>query len=275
VVKIDGDALERWRLFHDEVELECKPGGRFEAITDWASKIAGAVARIAGAIHLIERLGSQPTEPAIPASVVDRAVRIGRYLCEHALAAFREIGMTQTQRLAIKILRWLRRKRVEEFSMRELRQDLRSGTASQQEHVFQALSMLEDGGQLERLPEVKKDGPGRRPSPRWRARESAAGTTPSRIEAMPASSEACVSHAERGSAKAANDNDAQITPATPPLTNDNNDGRGSVSEPPPTAGSVVLPPSAASSSDALADALSKRLREAGSKDADAGGGRHA
>jgi putative DNA primase/helicase len=54
IIKLSNEAGQEWGDFWNIVEVEMRPGGRFEQIPDWAGKLPGAAARIAGLFHCIE-----------------------------------------------------------------------------------------------------------------------------------------------------------------------------------------------------------------------------
>ena len=93
-------------------------------MTDWAGKLAGAVARIAGVLHCIEHVSKEagekrPWDGAIDDQTVDRAVEIGGYLIFHARAAYAEMGNDPKVEEAKYVLRWIERKGVDAFSKRD------------------------------------------------------------------------------------------------------------------------------------------------------------
>src|SRR5262249_5629397 len=109
-LRITGQALDRWRAYHDRVERELGDGGRLAPICEWASKHAGRVVRIAGGLHLVKTIGAgQPWCQDIRPDTVEAACRIGEYLEAHALVAYGVMRADQRLRLARVILRWVRR----------------------------------------------------------------------------------------------------------------------------------------------------------------------
>ena len=76
-----------WDEFHDDIEAEMQPGKPMVSMKDWGSKLAGAVARIAGLLHYAEH-GQQATNKPISVNVVNASAAIGAYYREHALATF-------------------------------------------------------------------------------------------------------------------------------------------------------------------------------------------
>ena len=60
---LTGEALRLWTEYADDVEVRQAEGRDLSGIRDWASKLAGAVVRIAGGFHLIERAGGGLAKP--------------------------------------------------------------------------------------------------------------------------------------------------------------------------------------------------------------------
>jgi len=85
VIPFDDDAMEHWLEVSQKVENEQGDGAKNEQLTEWTSKLPGAVARMAGLLHL----AIQGVHVAsIGLDSVERAVRLGRLLTKHADAAF-------------------------------------------------------------------------------------------------------------------------------------------------------------------------------------------
>jgi hypothetical protein len=93
------------------IEPQLRATGALGAMTDWAGKLVGAVARIAGILHVAERAGDpQPWAAPISAATVISAVRIGHYAIPHAKAAFWQMRADPVVGEALHILEWIGRK---------------------------------------------------------------------------------------------------------------------------------------------------------------------
>jgi hypothetical protein len=120
-ILLAGEALDLWADHADRVEIEQREGGRLSGIRDWASKQPGRVARIAGLFHLVRHhKNSTPWRVPISRDDVAAASTIGMWLEEHALAAFGRIGGDPIIRQAKWILDWIRRHRLERFTLKQL-----------------------------------------------------------------------------------------------------------------------------------------------------------
>jgi hypothetical protein len=54
ILKFSPQAEEMWLTISDEIEIEKRPGGRFEKATDHASKLPVNIARVAALLHFFE-----------------------------------------------------------------------------------------------------------------------------------------------------------------------------------------------------------------------------
>ncbi len=80
------------------------------------SKYVGAVARLAGPIHLAERLRDRkPID-----GTLDRAASARRYFADHALAAFDDMGADPLVDDARHVLAWIERINTERFTKRDV-----------------------------------------------------------------------------------------------------------------------------------------------------------
>ena len=83
ILRLAPEALAVWLDFRRWLEPQLAESGALGPLADWAGKLHGAVARIAGLLHAAE---SQTD--IITADTMTRAVELGHYLIPHAQAAF-------------------------------------------------------------------------------------------------------------------------------------------------------------------------------------------
>ncbi len=151
-LSIRGTALEVWEEFYNDLEKRQSQGGDLEGITDWASKCAGAIARLAGIFHVIET-GGDPDQNEISVETMGRAYEIGRlHLIEHAKAAYGLMNMTADTHLARDILAWLAAKGKTVFTVTDFWVDNRSKGKSSEE-LLPGFELLEDRGIIRGLQE--------------------------------------------------------------------------------------------------------------------------
>ena len=105
-LELSPEAHVAWDEFHDDIEAEMQPGKPMASMKDWGSKLAGAVARIAGLLHYAEH-GIQATNKSISVNVVNASAVIGAYYRTHALATFGLMSENPEIESAKKILEYL------------------------------------------------------------------------------------------------------------------------------------------------------------------------
>jgi replicative DNA helicase len=108
-----------------EVELEplLAEDGELGAMADWAGKLAGAIVRIAGILHLSEHAQNlEPWPKFVSPETMSHAIAIGRYLIPHAKAAYAEMGADPQVENAKRVLRWIVRTQQTSFSKRDAHQ---------------------------------------------------------------------------------------------------------------------------------------------------------
>jgi len=165
-LRLDDEASAEWVTFHNETESAQAPGENLRPIRDWASKLPGAVARIAGLLHMATHARlAQAWEIPVGAETMLCAVALGEYFREHASVAFGLMGADPVVEAAHEILSWIIRHGHHEFTLRDLHQHHRR--VKRPEDFLPVLRLLEDRGYLRQLPAPKKQGVGRQPSPRF------------------------------------------------------------------------------------------------------------
>lgn len=100
--------------------------GRLTEITDWAGKLPGAMARIAGILHLIRYAEGDPSEHLVSFEDMASAVKIGHALSYHALKIFDELQISDSMEMARKICFWLKQERRTSFTLREANRRFRN-----------------------------------------------------------------------------------------------------------------------------------------------------
>jgi hypothetical protein len=174
-LRLSRDADQRILDLERRLEPRLAPHADIAHMTDWASKLNGAIARLAGLLFLAEVLPTGWAEP-IPARHVDAAARLGHYFLGHALAVFDEMGADPTLDDAHAVLDWIRRTRQQSFSRRDAFTGLSRSRFRKIADLDPALQLLEDHGYIRPEDQPVRPGPGRRASPRWTVHPVAAET---------------------------------------------------------------------------------------------------
>ncbi len=141
------------------------------ALTDWGSKYAGKVVRIAGLLHLAEH-GANGVRYPVQAETVGKAERIGRYFKACAINVFSQLGNADITD-AVYLLRRVMRLGADEVSERDMFNCSRPRFPTK-EAMAPALKLLVDYGYLLPLDTPKPATRGRPASPRYRVHPLAA-----------------------------------------------------------------------------------------------------
>ena len=118
-LKLSPEAQATWDEFYNDIEADMRPSKQMELMKDWGSKLAGAVARIAGLLHFAEH-GQQAANKPISVNVVNASAAIGAYYREHALATFGLMKENPEIESAKKILDYLIVHKPESFKGRDV-----------------------------------------------------------------------------------------------------------------------------------------------------------
>lgn len=140
----------------EHLESALGPGGELEPISDWGGKLAGATARIAGLLHLVEH---GPQEYISDATVGD-AIRIAKNLTEHAKIAFDLMGADERTEQARVILAWVQRNNHVEFNRADAFRALRT-TFKCPGDLDKPIAFLVDHLYIREIGNSSTQGPGR------------------------------------------------------------------------------------------------------------------
>lgn len=149
MLQLSPDAERRFDVFVEWLEPQLGEFGDLAHIADWAGKLAGAVARIAGLLHTAKHIGPGVGLPLmIDDETVCDAITIGYYFIAHARAAFAEMGADPVVEDAKHLVRWLQRNDpVGQITRRDLFIATRS-RFKKVEAIDPALRLLTDHGYL-------------------------------------------------------------------------------------------------------------------------------
>lgn len=111
MIHIGSEAIELWYQFSDDIEKKQAQGKEFERIQDWTGKLPGAVARIAGLLHLV-KAGSDAEDSAIDPGTMTSAIEIGRRLIMHAQVAFDSMMLGRAVSDAKCLYQWILERKV-------------------------------------------------------------------------------------------------------------------------------------------------------------------
>ncbi len=116
-LSLSTDAKAYLDEFRRELEPELGLGGRYVSNGGWASKLPGAIVRIAGLIHLANHVSEkEPWNRPINADTMNAAIRIGEYYQDQLDQIQGEYCKTPEVQIEHRILKWIKRHEKSRFS---------------------------------------------------------------------------------------------------------------------------------------------------------------
>jgi len=108
-LRFSQEARERFHQAELEIERAMAPGAPFSSMRDWAGKLRGLIARIAGLLHVVTE--AAPEREPIRAATLENALAIGRYFTAQALYTFNvEMTLDPTEQAARQVWEVIQRK---------------------------------------------------------------------------------------------------------------------------------------------------------------------
>lgn len=169
LLTLSEEAQREFQRIEIAVEPTLAKDGQLGNLTDWGAKYMGALARIAGNLHLAEH--GAKDGPAIPISTqtIKAAEQIAEYFKATAINAFAQMGADKTTTDALYLLERIKHIGTTKVSERDLHRAAQRFTTRQD--MGPALTRLVDHGYLFRLPRPQSVS-GRPGSQRYRVHES-------------------------------------------------------------------------------------------------------
>jgi hypothetical protein len=150
-----------------EIEPALREDGALADLKDWGSKYVGAVARIAGLLHLAELGATVGPTTSISADTVWRAADIGTYFRFAAIAAFQVMATDPGITDAIYLLGRIKTLGTDEVSERDMHRACQS-RFPKKDVLLAAIERLVDHGYLQPLTASQQKGKGRPASPKYK-----------------------------------------------------------------------------------------------------------
>jgi replicative DNA helicase len=167
---------ESARAALEKIETEVEPtlagDGELTALADWGAKYVGAIARIAGNLHLAEHGPVEGLRTEVTEKTILAAARIGAYFKACAINAFTEMGADRTTTDAVYLLDRIARLGQDEVSERDLFTIGSRARFKKKGDLIPVLQRLVDHSYLAPMP-ARPSG-GRPPSPRYKVHPLAA-----------------------------------------------------------------------------------------------------
>jgi putative DNA primase/helicase len=160
ILELSQAAFQEWAEFYQAVEEGLRDGGRFEHIRDWAGKLPGAAARIAGLLHCAEN-PFHPWEKSLSIETMGRALNLAAYFADHAVVVFGLMGADPAIDEAQKVWKWVDKNRFDSFTRKQCFDALR-GTFPRVDLLKEPLKVLHERNYISM--EKARIGSARRPS---------------------------------------------------------------------------------------------------------------
>jgi hypothetical protein len=126
LLKLAPEALDALHQAMRDLEPKLGAGGEYEFFQDWGAKLAGAIVRIAGLLHMAGNVQQlQPWALPIEPATMQAAITIGSYLSEHASAAYSSMGAKPETSTAEAVWKWIARRQLAQFTKRDVYRGLR------------------------------------------------------------------------------------------------------------------------------------------------------
>ncbi|MBI1833366.1 MAG: DUF3987 domain-containing protein [Candidatus Andersenbacteria bacterium] len=165
LLRFSPEASDVFDYYASTIEPKLAPYGDYHGFINWASKLVGTVARVAGLLHLGDHHAHPaPWDDLISPETVYRAIEIGDYLAEHARAAHGLLKADSDVELAKYLLGWIKETDKSSVTKRELHRRAR-GKLPKIDDLESPLNLLIRHGYIRELQSDRKPGAGRNPSP--------------------------------------------------------------------------------------------------------------
>ena len=148
----------------DEVETALRDTGDLAALREWGSKFVGAIARIAGMLHLARHGADAGPRTPVTAETIVAAYQLGNYYRAAAARAFGEMGGDPVTTDAIYLLDRIVATGKSVLSIRDMLVSTARTRFKTKADMLPTLDRLVDHGYLAPMP-PPEPGPGRPPSP--------------------------------------------------------------------------------------------------------------
>jgi hypothetical protein len=168
ILEFDPVARPLMYVWEKEIERELGDSGTLSHMPDWGGKLFGATARIAGLLHFARR-GALAIHGPIDAETTRGAITIARYLIDHAITAFAELGADPQIEDARQLLRAIERHGTHDavvFTKRTLF-EWAKGRFKRVEDLDAPLRLIIAHGYIREQESETRPGPGRKPSPTY------------------------------------------------------------------------------------------------------------
>jgi hypothetical protein len=196
VLSLSPEAERFFNNWFSFIETRLRPDtGDLRYCVDWANKAQGHVLRLAAVLHVAQgmpdvRLPARVQVSGLPDTTISfntmyAACTLWEYCAEHAIHLFDEMGARPETQVAKKVLGWLERNAVKDFSQRDVFQAVKGGIVVSVDDLAAGLRVLEQHGCIRPEPALAHSGPGKPPGPRFAVHPNIGGIGGTRTTLTP------------------------------------------------------------------------------------------
>jgi len=164
IIKLSGEATDAYRLFYEDIEKRQQEGNDLSNMTDFASKLHGAVLRIAGLLHCMDYERLIANEP-VSMETMANAMDIGGYFLKHSMNAYDLMGADDPMKQARLVLRKLEQDPKPEYNRDAIYRLARKGSNDKIEIIEPIIDELIEHGYLYEVLLPSKSKRGAKPKP--------------------------------------------------------------------------------------------------------------
>jgi hypothetical protein len=160
LLRLSATAQVLFDRYREETEQKLRPGEEMAGFADWGAKHDGSLLRVVALLHLIA--GHAP-DTLIGEETMRAGFELGAYFCDHARAAFAQMGADNSTDDAREVLAWIRRGAKDEFTEADAWRNFNHRFKTK-EDVAACLEMLSARHFIRPREMEATEGPGRKPS---------------------------------------------------------------------------------------------------------------
>lgn len=123
---LSSGAAEDWLNYARVIEIRMGEDGLYFHIRDWAGKLPGMIARIAGLLHGMRHYQDKPENYLISQKDMMAAIKIGGFVASHAEYAFAILCEDSCWEGSRRILNWIKKNHCFQFTQRDCHHGLKS-----------------------------------------------------------------------------------------------------------------------------------------------------
>lgn len=161
IIKLSEEATDAYRAFFEEIESRQQEGNDLSIMTDFASKLHGAVLRIAGILHCMDYEKLINNDPVSIDTMVN-AINIGFYYLTHTMNVYDLMGADDQMKQVRFVLRKLEQKPQEQYKKHDIYILCRNSKIKVTADINPYVDLLVEYGYLQEVVQPKEKRVGRK-----------------------------------------------------------------------------------------------------------------